>query len=465
MISSDRQSASFRDPSGFLFSRDGILYRQVNHSYREDYDLLMSSGLYEEFVEEGILLPHAEVPVEAAAKELAYKVLRPETLRFVSYPYEWCFSQYKDAALVTLSIQRQALAHGMSLKDSSAYNIQFHKGRPVWIDTLSFERYREGEPWVAYRQFCQHFLAPLALMAMRDIRLGQLMRVHLDGIPLDLASRLLPLRSRLDLGLMTHVFLHASIQRRFAGEEVTKATVKGRMGRTAFLGLIDSLQAAVRKLTWKPVGTEWAGYYEDTNYSPEALQHKTELVQDFIRRVRPATVWDLGANVGRFSRLASREGIFTVAWDVDPGAVEKNYCACVADRDTHLLPLVVDLANPSPAIGWENRERLSMIERGPADMILGLALIHHLAISNNVPLGRLAEFLGRAGHWLVVEFVPKEDGQVQRLLRMREDIFLDYHADGFERAFGSAFEIRERAAVRDSKRLLYLMERRPVRST
>jgi hypothetical protein len=206
--------SSFRDPSGFVFVRDGVLYRQVNRVHREHYDRLMASGLYERLATDGLLVPHEEDDAVPAAPDLAYKVLRPERVPFVSYPYEWCFGQLKAAALATLAIQRTALDFGMSLRDASAYNIQFLQGKPTHIDTLSFETLREGEPWVAYRQFCQHFLAPLVLSRYRDARLGQLSRVHLDGIPLDLATGLLPWRARLHPPLLLHLFLHARRQRR-----------------------------------------------------------------------------------------------------------------------------------------------------------------------------------------------------------------------------------------------------------
>jgi hypothetical protein len=198
--------SSFRDPSGFLFIREGILYRQVNQVYREDYSRLMDSGLYEKLVKNGLLITHAETDIQPADGVLSYKVICPERVPFISYPYEWSFGQLQDAALATLSIQRRALKLGMSLKDASAYNIQFPKGKAMLIDTLSFEQYQEGEPWVAYRQFCQHFLAPLALMAYKDVRLNQLLRIYIDGIPLDLASKLLPRSTRWNLGLATPVF-------------------------------------------------------------------------------------------------------------------------------------------------------------------------------------------------------------------------------------------------------------------
>jgi hypothetical protein len=213
-------SASFRDPSGFLFSRGGALYRQVNRKYQQEYARLMESGLYEKLVKAGLLIPHTEVNQAPAEAENAYKVIQPERVAFISYPYEWSFGQLKDAALATLSVQKRALKRGMSLKDASAYNIQFVHGKATLIDTLSFETYKEGQPWVAYRQFCQHFLAPLALMALRDVRLSQLLRVYIDGVPLDLASELLPWNTRLNFGLLTHIHLHAGAQKKYAGEEI-----------------------------------------------------------------------------------------------------------------------------------------------------------------------------------------------------------------------------------------------------
>jgi hypothetical protein len=447
--------ASFRDPSGFLYRANGVLYRQVNQAYQAEYDLLMTSGLYQELVDAHLLIPHQEVEIPAADPARAYKVLQPEPLEFVSYPYEWCFSQLKDAALTTLRIQKRALKHGMSLKDASAYNIQFRRGRPVLIDTLSFEAYLEGSPWVAYRQFCQHFLAALSLAAYRDVRLAQLLRVHIDGLPLALAARLLPWRTRLNFALAVHIHAHAASQQRFAGRA---AAPTQKVSRAALLGLLDSLESAVRKLKWSPASTAWSDYYDETNYTPAGLEHKQRLVAEFLEQVQPTSVWDLGANTGRFSRLASGRGIPTLAFDNDPLAVEKAYLEVKANKEANLLPLLLDLTNPSPAIGWENQERLALLQRGPADAILALALVHHLAIGNNLPLGRIAAFFARLGRWLVVEFAPKPDSQVQRLLASRLDIFPDYSVEGFERAFSAHFTLRRAELIQDSQRRLYLFE-------
>ncbi|MEW6093802.1 MAG: class I SAM-dependent methyltransferase [Chloroflexota bacterium] len=458
--------ASFRDPSGFLFTRDGVLYRQVNQVYAADYDRLMTSGLYAKLVETGRLIPHEESDQKPAAPN-AYKILRPERVPFISYPYEWSFGQLKDAALATLSIQKRALKYGVSLKDASAYNIQFFKGKAALIDSLSFESYQEGEPWVAYRQFCQHFLAPLALMAYRDVRLVQLLRVYIDGIPLDLASELLPSRTRWNLGLASHIHLHAQAQKKYSGASIAEQRRGRKMSQEALLGLIESLQNTVRKLAWKPAGTEWGEYYDQTNYSVAAFEHKKQLVAEWAGRVKPRLVWDLGANTGIFTRQALRLGSgqamgperYAVAWDIDPAAVEQNWMQVRKEKEQAILPLVLDLTNPSPALGWDNRERESFGQRGPADLILALALIHHLAISNNLPFERIAESMAGWGKWLVIEFVPKSDSQVQKLLRSRKDIFDEYTRQGFEAAFERQFEIVERRAVRESERWMYLMRK------
>jgi hypothetical protein len=455
-LNSGQLSASFRDPSGFLFKREDVLYRQVNRKYEHEYVRLMESGLYEKLVKAKLLIPHVEAEnVEAESSE-CFKILQPERVPFISYPYEWSFGQLKDAALATLSIQKRALKLDMSLKDASAYNIQFVRGKATLIDTLSFELYKEGQPWVAYRQFCQHFLAPLALMTLRDVRLNQLLRVYIDGVPLDLASELLPWKTHLNFGLMTHIHLHASAQRKYSGEEVKSRG--GSMGKQAMTSLIESLEATVKKLDWKPGGTEWGNYYDITNYSDAAFEHKKQLVGEWTTRCQPSIVWDLGANNGVFSRLAADQGPLVVSWDIDPAAVEQNYRQVKTEKNDRVLPLLLDLTNPSPAIGWANRERDSFGGRGPADLVLALAVIHHLAISNNVPLSQLAEFFAETGKWLVIEFVPKADSQVQKLLASREDIFPDYTRAGFEAAFSQRFKLYEAVPVKESERVLYLME-------
>lgn len=450
-------SSSFRDPSGFVFYRDGSIYRRVNIDYKEDYDQLMNSGLYKTLLKADLLIPHDEVEFDDIRSDGFYKIIKPELVSFISYPFEWCFSQLKDAALTTIKVQKKALEYGMSLKDCSAFNIQFRKGHPIFIDTLSFEKYREGQPWIAYRQFCQHFLAPLALMCYRDIRLNQLSRVYIDGIPLDLTSSLLPVSTRFRFFLLSHIHLHGKSQKHFAGKSVNIGNYK--MSFLSFLGLIDNLEFAVKKMKWQAQGTEWANYYEDIHYSSDSFQHKKQMVSEFLEIIGPKIVWDLGANTGIFSRIASDKGIETISFDIDPAAVEKNYLECVKKGRNNILPLLLDLTNPSPGIGWENQERMPIFERGSADTVLALALIHHLAISNNVPLEKIASFFSNLCNSLIIEFVPKSDSQVNRLLSSRKDIFPHYTQHVFENEFKRYFSKQNSVKIRDSERILYLMQR------
>lgn len=450
---------SFRDPSGFVFQRDGILFRQINQSYREKYEHLMSSGLYRTLTEQGLLVPHVEVDEPPLEEQPAYKVIRPETVPFVSYPYEWCFSQLRDAALTTLQIQKLALKHNMMLKDASAFNILYTGSRPVFIDSLSFDDYVEGRPWIAYRQFCQHFFAPLVLVSMIDLRLSRLLSLFPDGIPLDMASDLLPRRSNLRMSVLTHIHLHSKAQHRFQDKEQTAVSKRG-ISRMGLQGIIDSLESAIKRMTLKNKKTVWGDYYNATNYSTEAFECKQRVVEEFITHISPQTVWDLGANMGVFSRIAARRGIRTVAFDSDPIAVERLYLECKKEGDGNILPLMMDLTNVSPAIGWSNQERMSLIERGRADMAFALALIHHLAIGNNVPMAGIADFFGRICRSLVIEFVPKQDSQVKRMLVSREDIFNTYNIETFEHEFSRKFKIVKSVNVTGSSRILYLMENR-----
>ncbi len=432
------------------------MYRQINEAGQAAYERMMSGGLYADLTKRGLMVGHEEVLREIRPAG-AYKILRPQPVGFISYPYEWSFSQLQDAALATLEIQKLALAHGMTLRDASAYNIQFVAGRPALIDTLSFDIQKPGEPWVAYRQFCQHFLAPLTLMSRVDLGLLQLLRVHIDGIPLPLAAKLLPARDRFNFGLATHIHLHAKFQRQHESRATRSAAT---VSPTALRGLLDSLERTVRALALPKTKTQWGDYYEHTNYTDAAFQEKGAVVAEFLERVRPARVVDLGSNDGSFSRIATRQGAFVVSSDIDPLAVESNYQQMKQERETNLLPLLVDLTNPSPALGWANAERASFSERARCDAALALALIHHLAIANNLPLGMVAAYFAKLAPHLIIEFVPKTDSQVKRLLATREDIFPDYTPEGFEAAFAKHFEVIASRKVGGSERTLYLMRAR-----
>jgi ribosomal protein L11 methylase PrmA len=458
----ERDGGSYRDPSGYVFRRDGVVYRAITASYADEWESLRRSGLYDRLAERGWLVPVEVVPVELADDPDCVSVIRPEPIDFVSYPYEWTFGQLQDAALLTIDVHEVALREGFVLKDATAYNVQYQRGRPMLIDSLSFERAVEGAPWVAYRQFCEQFLGPLALMAYRDIRVGLWLRDFLDGIPLDLASSLLPRRTLLRLGMLTHVHLHARAQRRYADRPTGDGAGEGsgpRISTTRHLALLESLRAAIHKLAWKPAGTEWADYDDQTSYDDAATRAKEGLVGRFVRDTGASTVWDLGSNTGRYSRIATDQGCAVVAFDIDPAAAERHYRRIKADGRTDVLPLVMDLANPSPGLGWAHAERRSLADRADADTLLALALIHHLVIGRNVPMAFLADFLAELAPNLVIEFVPKADPMVRHMLATRRDVFADYHLDGFRSAFARRWRIEEEAPIEGTARVLLRLAR------
>ncbi len=451
------ENSSFRDKSGFLFYENNTLYRLIHTSYKEEYDHLINSELYKKLSEKNLLISHEEIS-DLKLDYDYYKIIKPEKIPFISYPYEWSFSQLKDTALLTLRIQKGAMKYGMTLKDGSAYNIQFFNGKPIFIDTLSFEIYEDGQIWKPYKQFCQHFLAPLALMSKKDIRLNLLSKTFIDGIPLDLTAKLLPKTTFGNFGLMAHIHAHAKSQKHYEDKEDT--TIKEQtISKRSFEGLVENLESSIKKMTWKEDNTEWGDYYSETNYSEKSFEEKKKIISSTIETFNPQIVWDLGANTGVFSRLASNQGINTISFDIDPLAVEKNYLESNKNNDQNLLPLILDLTNPSSNIGWNNDERQSFLERGPADLVFALALVHHLAISNNVPLNKIAEFFSTISKSLIIEFIPKSDSQVKRLLTTREDIFENYDEEQFEKEFSKFFKIISSKKLTGSQRTIYIMEK------
>jgi len=294
-------------------------------------------------------------------------------------------------------------------------------------------------------------------MSYRDIRLNQFLQIHLDGIPLDLTSSLLPWSSRFRFGVLSHIHLHANSQKRFASANI--ADCSRPVTRNAFLGLIDSLYSTINQLQYQEEKSCWSSYYDEHSYAGNDMTEKIVLVGCILDELKPGTMWDLGANTGRFSQLAAEKGIHTISFESDPLSSEQHYQACVQRGEKMILPLMMDLANPSSAIGWAHHERQSFVERGPADVILALALIHHLAIANNVPFEKIAELLSNLCETLIIEFVPKDDSQVRRLLLSRRDIFHGYTQSQFEESFQRFFHIEQSIPIGHSLRLLYVMRK------
>jgi len=446
--------ASFKDPSGFVFEAKGQIHRQVNREYADEHDQLMNSGLYSQLVQQEFLIPHVEIEENFTNTDNWYKTLLPKQIKTITYPYEWCFEELKDAALLTLQILRTSLDYGMILKDATPFNIQFYNGKPIFIDTLSFEKYDPLQPWVAYRQFCQHFLFPLYLEFYLKADLQKTMVTYMDGIPVDVTSRMLPFKSNLSLG----VWLHVYTQNTFRHSTKNKAE-QIRFNKKKLVNLISHLESIIKKFVVRKA-TAWSNYYEETIIGKEYLSQKQKIFLEFCSDLTVSSALDIGANEGHFTKLLADKKINVIATDTDSRTIGNLYQYVKKNGITTILPLIVDITNPSPAVGFNNRERAAFHQRIKVDLVLALALIHHLVIGKNISLQMLAEYFSGIAPQLIIEFVPREDEKVQQMLASRKDVFKDYNQEEFEKYFSQYFNIRKREKISGTHRFLYLMQRK-----
>ena len=450
--------ASYRDPSGYIFTQDSIIYRQVNEVYAPHYELLMSSGLYQQLIEKKWLIEHEEVNdlhTSSDDQQKTFKILRPQRIGFITYPYEWCFSQLKEAALLTLKIQQLAMINGMSLKDATAFNITFDGSRAVFIDTLSFEKYEASRPWIAYRQFCETFLAPLLLAAWQDPDLIRLMVTYPDGIPIEICASLLPLSSKFKSISSLHIHLQSGIK----GQVAKSGKSSGSFNANKLERIISHLISGVSSLQLNKKISNWSDYYTQTILQDNYLKDKERIVEEMIDKISFSTSIDLGSNTGQFALMLEKKGKKVIALDIDPLCVERLYQHS-SEKKLNITTLVSDLVNPAPAIGWNNKERAALLQRLNGDLVLALALVHHLCIGKNLPFASLAEVTSNLGQYLIIEFVPKEDEKVKQLLSFREDIFQEYDIEHFRSAFAQYFEILQTSNVGSSRRTLFLMKKK-----
>ena len=446
-----RHPASYKDPSGFIFQASGKFYRQVNKIYASHYDFLTRSGLSKLLQEKKLLLPHEEVKENILHSDDWYLTLLPEQISFTSYPYEWCFEQLKDAALLTLEIVKLSIEKGMILKDATPYNVQFLNGKPVFIDTLSFEKHDPSLPWIAYRQFCESFLFPLLLAHYHKTSIQPYLNSYPNGIPVNITAKLLPWKSRLNPGVWLHVFLQNNLSKKNKSTAPTTSFSKSKL-----FNLISHLESIIRDLS-NIDKTEWSNYYNDLIPSREYLKKKGEIINNLLQKLNGRKLLDLGANEGFFSYLAAAKDFDVIAIDKDEQCINNLYKKVKKENSTNILTLCIDLMNPSPASGFANNERASFRERTQVDAVMVLALIHHMAIGYNLPLNKISEYLSECSHQLIIEFVPKEDEKVQLLLQNKKDIYTEYTMEHFENFFRQRFTIIEKVQVPHSGRIIYLM--------
>ena len=454
--SSNHHPSSYRDPSGFLFYKNEILYRQVNQVFKKDFELLIEGGLYQSLVEKKILISHELIRENLTGSPDWYLTLQPEIIPFISYPYEWCFDMLKDAALLTIETAKEALNFGMMLRDASAYNIQLSKGKMIFIDTLSFEEYDEQKPWVAYRQFCEHFFAPLALMHYLKQPLQSLLIACPDGIPLSVAAKMLPFKSKLNLHTYLHLHLHSSVAKKNRSEiDQKRAFSKQKMKN-----LLRSLEDGIKSFSFSQSPTVWSSYYEEANQRDDYVAVKKEILTDWVSKLNFSTVLDTGANEGEFSELVANKSACVISTDLDHSSINRLYNKIQQKSIPNIYPLIMDLANPSPAIGVNNEERTSFLQRTKVNLTLALALVHHLALGRNIPFHKIAKMYHSITVYLVIEFIPPTDEKVRLMTIHKKDLLINYSEEYFTSAFQNYFSILEKREINNSGRILFLMEKK-----
>ena len=452
------EPGSFRDPESRVFYAGDEVLRALSADGLADFEALEATGLLED--ERLVRTERAPDGLPAVEGLLVHEpagVLRHERIPFVSYPYEWTFSMLKDAALVQLDLLLAALEHDLVLKDSTPYNVQFRGARPLFVDIGSYERLREGEPWVGYRQFCMLYLYPLLLQSLKQVPFQPWLRGSIDGITPAQMRGLLGFRDRFRRGLFTNVFLHARLEARYADKPgQVKQEVQRVFKKELFVANVRKMRKLVERLQWDPPEGVWTAYGERNSYTDEDAKKKDDFVRDVAGSRHWDLVWDIGANNGRYSRIAAEGASTVVAVDADQGPVELLYRDLKSEGDERILTLTMNLADPSPGLGWRGLERRSLSDRGRPDLVLALALVHHVAISANVPVKEFVDWLASLGSALVIEFPTREDPMVQQLLAPKRDgLHPDYELGFFERCLGEAFEVERSERLQSGTRVLY----------
>ncbi len=456
---SNNHSSSFRDPSGFVFIDSGIIKRSISPLYFKQYSALKSSGFFDKLFKNDLLIYHQEL--ENTDSKI---IIQPKQIPFITYPYEWSFNQYKEAALLTLRIQKYSLEHNFSLKDASAFNVAFYRGKAIFIDTLSFDFYEEKKPWRAYKQFITHFLGPLVLAHFHGAQILKLISDFIDGIPLKMIASMLPFKTKLNPVLYTNIHLLSKFENKHNEDSIGDSKVIA-LTKKAQLNIIKSLYDYIKKLSLKE-DTEWGEYYNKINYSDAAFVQKSEIINNWITNLKPKKLIDVGGNDGTFVRLINSDIEEALVCDIDNNAVDFNYIKVKTNGEKYILPFVLDVLNPSASIGFHNKERFSFLKRikdfNP-DVTLALAVIHHMSLSGNITFEMSAKFFASFSKHLIIEFPKRKDSWVQRLLNSKAEFknhFEFYDVENFEFSFSKYFNIVEKESIKDSDRVIYLLKKK-----
>lgn len=459
-MNSKRHSSSFRDPSGNIFLNDtSELYRRINPIYFKQYNALKASGFFEKLIRNQLLIPHEEIAVNE--DEI---IIKPTVIPFFTYPYEWSFSQYKHAALQTLKIQKIALENGFSLKDASAFNITFFKSKPILVDTLSFDFYKDNQPWRAYKQFIGHFFGPLVLVKYFGTQYLKSLNQNIDGYSIEDIAKILPFSSKFNPTIYTNIHLFAKYDKKYDGENF-KEIKSVNISKRSQLNIIESLYNFIKKIEVNET-SEWKDYYDVKNYGDEAFEQKKEVLKKWVSNIEVNRVVDFGGNDGTFSRIFQSKDLEFLVLDIDANAVDKNYKNVIINKESTIIPIVMDILNPSPAIGFENQERFSFLERlnqYKPDISLVLALIHHITLTGNIPFEMSASFFSSISPYLIIEFPDRNDSWVKFILDSKHEFkshFDDYNIKNFEYQYSKFYEVIEKIKIENTERILFFLRKK-----
>ena len=460
MSSIKQDPGSFRDPLSRVFVGPESVVRAFSAQGKTDIDAVWSKKSIQSALASGDLI--ASTVVEPASVGLGAPWVAAMThprLPFVSYPYEWTFSMLKDAALLQLKLTRETLADGIGLKDATPYNVQFIGSRAQFIDAGSFEKRKKTDPWYGYRQFCELFLYPLMLQGYLGVGFQPFLRGAVNGISPDTMRKLLPASIRRPRkGRLTHVVLHAAAQNRFADTEVKvkNEAAKAGMNATVLDATLRKLEKLVGGLTLGDKKSTWSEYTERGHYIENSLDEKQRFVRDAVASRPRRLVTDIGCNDGAFSRIASAHSDYVVAMDADPLVVDRLYNSLKAEKNDKILPLYVDMSDSGGGIGWRGQERPGVFDRGTPDIVLYLAVIHHVAITFNIPVASQLDMLADLTPEIVIEMPHADDPMVRKLLvNKREGIHDDFNLQEFERLLGQRFDVRSKLLLSSGTRTIF----------
>tara|TARA_B100000123_G_C25716406_1_gene422357 strand:- start:71 stop:1462 length:1392 start_codon:yes stop_codon:yes gene_type:complete len=447
---------SFRDPSNRIFESEGKIYRAIFNSGKSDYINIQQSGIIQKLINKNYLIDTDELDRGNklySHEELknVYIILKHKKIPFISYPYEWCFEQLKKAAIFHLDLQLYLLENNFNLKDSSAFNIQFIGGEPIFIDFFSLQKYNDGDYWIGYKQFCENFLNPLYLSFKKNVQFNHIIRSNLEGISSTTLNNLLSFKDKLSLNVFSHIVLQSRYEKKVLLDE--KSSIKKfkklkKLPKKNLISMITIIKNWIKKFNIQNKKSTWSDYSVINTYKDFEKKKKIDIVKKFTNKIKPNLLVDLGCNTGDYSIAALENGAnYVVGFDFDIESLNKSY-----DRSPNFLPLWFDAANPSPDQGFMQKERDGFERRVKSDALISLAFIHHLVIAKNISVKMFVEWISKISQFGLLEFVPKNDETIQKMLISKRDIYKDYNIDNLIKYLEYDFKIVSIDQVSESGR-------------